>query len=200
MKVVFLQGIKTVLRPLEKSDVPLITKWINDPEVSQYIAAYLPATEGEEEAWIENLAKKKDQGLVLAIEVNGKHIGNMGVHDINWRNRTATTGALIGEKEYWGKGFGKDAKMIFLDYLFNTLNLRKISSSVIAFNKRSLNYSLACGYVLEGRKRRQMFRKGRYYDEIILGLFKNEWLPYWREYKARLDARKALALSESGKK
>ena len=185
-QVIFLRGQRVVLRPLCKDDVPRLTKWINDPEVRQYVLAYLPMMESEEEAWLENTAKKKDGGLILAIDVDGRHIGNIGVHKISWRDRVAETGALIGEKDCWGKGYGTDAKMILLDYLFNTLNLRKIGSSVIAFNKRSLRYSLHCGYKIEGRRKAHHFRNGIYHDEVMLGLFKKDWLPYWREYKKGL--------------
>lgn len=107
----------------------------------------------------------------------------MGLHQINWKDRIATTGALIGEKEYWSKGYGTDAKMILLDHAFNTLNLHKICSAVIAYNKRSLDYSLHCGYKIEGTRREHFFRKGKYWDFIELGLLKKEWLPIWRKYK-----------------
>ncbi|MBI4992015.1 MAG: GNAT family N-acetyltransferase [Candidatus Harrisonbacteria bacterium] len=183
-KVVFLKGKKVILRPLNKeTDLEHITRWINDHEVTQYLTIYLPTTRKNEEGWLDSLNKDKEN-IVLAIEtLDGKFIGTMGIHQINWKDRTATTGALIGEKEYWGKGYGTDAKMLLLEYAFHTLNLRKICSVVFSFNKRSLRYSLHCGYKIEGTKRKQMFRKGRYWDEIILGLFKEEWLPIWRRYR-----------------
>ena len=184
-KVVFLRGQKVTLRPLEKEDVEKISIWANDPEVTRFLSMTMPLTGGQEEGWIESLSKD-DRNIVLAIEVDGEHIGNMGIHGIDWVHRTATTGAMIGEKDYWGKGYGTDAKMILLDYAFNTLGLRKICSSVYEFNKRSLQYNLHCGYKVEGRKKKQLFTKGKYWDEIVLGLFKKDWLPYWRDYKKGL--------------
>ena len=157
-------------------------KWINDPEVRQFVTRVFPATEGQEREWLESASKKTETDIVLVIEVKGEPIGTIGIHGINWKDRTATTGALIGEKDYWDKGYGTDAKMVLLDYAFNTLNLRKIMSRVKAFNKRSIAYSLHCGYTVEGRLRRQHFVGGRYWDEIILGLFKNQWLPCWQKY------------------
>lgn len=182
---VFLRGKKTILRPLEKKDVPLFTRWINDPDVSHYLNTCLPMTEREEEEWLENLAKKKQTDIVLGLEVDGKLIGLMGIHGISWRDRCATTGAMIGEKEYWNKGHGTDAKMVLLNYAFNTLGLRRIASSVVAYNKRSLNYSLHCGYKIEGTRKKRFFRNGRYHDEIILAVFKKDWLPYWKKYKQK---------------
>src|SRR3989344_8280763 len=183
-KVVFLKGKSVNLRPVFKSDLPQIVRWINDPEVRNFLNAHLPQSEQDEERWLENLSKNKDTDLVLVIETTeGRVIGLMGLHKINWRDRVAITGALIGEKEYWGKGFGTDAKVTLLNYAFNTLNLHKICSGVIAFNGRSLQYSLHCGYKIEGRSRKQVFKRGKYWDLIQLGLFKNEWLPIWRHYQ-----------------
>ncbi|PIR58128.1 MAG: N-acetyltransferase [Parcubacteria group bacterium CG10_big_fil_rev_8_21_14_0_10_38_31] len=162
-----------------------IYRWINDPEVNKYVEGYLPMTKEAEAEWIDRMSKNED--IILAMEtLEGRHIGSMGMHNIKWKDRTATTGAMIGEKDCWGKGYGTDAKMIFLNYAFNTLNLRKISSSVFSFNKRSIAYSLKCGYEVEGVLKRQKFVNGRYYDEVLLGVFKEGWRSLWREYKKGL--------------
>ncbi len=182
-RVIFLKGKKVVLRPLcKETDLDSIYRWINDPEVNKYVEGYLPMTKEAEAEWIEKVSKNKD--IILAIETfGGRHIGSMGLHNIKWKDRIATTGAMIGEKDCWGKGYGTDAKMILLNYAFNTLNLRKIFSSVFSFNKRSIAYSLKCGYEVEGLLKRQRFVNGRYYDEVLLGVFKKKWQSLWREYK-----------------
>ncbi len=183
-KLVFLKGKKTLLRPLRKTtDFELCLHWINDPEVNQYLLVHFPVTEKKEVEWFDNLANNPGE-IVLGIEtLDGKLIGTMGLHRINGKDRTALTGALIGEKEYWGKGYGTDAKMTLLDYAFNTLNLRKINSSVYAFNKRSLKYNLKCGYKIEGVRKKQIFRNGKYHDEILIAVFKEDWLPVWKKYQ-----------------
>lgn len=182
--VVFLRGRVVNLRPFERTDIPALTRWINDPDVRFFLRNTFPQTEKNEEDWFNRMGSD-ESNVVLAIETtDGVLIGSMGLHRIDWTNRTATTGALIGEKEYWGKGFGTDAKMTLLEYAFNTLNLRKICSEAYAFNKRSVCYSMHCGYKVEGKKRQHIFRGGRYWDVIQLGLFKGEWLPIWRKYKS----------------
>lgn len=183
-QIIFLQGQKVILRPLRKeTDLESCLRWINDPEVRQYLKNHLPFTVQQESDWFDQLSQRAND-ILLAIETReGAFIGTMGLHRINWQDRVATTGALIGEKDYWGQGYGTDAKMVLLDYAFNTLNLRKICSSTFSYNKRSLQYLLHCGYQIEGRQRRQRFRQGRYWDEIILGLFKHEWVPIWKRYQ-----------------
>ena len=183
--VVFLKGKRGItLRPPSLDDVPALTRWINDPELRRFIKRPFPMTLHGESEWVQSLAKRSDTDVVFAIDLDGVHIGMMGLHKINWKDRTATTGAFIGDKRYWGQGYGTDAKMALLDYAFNTLDLRKLSSQVYAFNTRSIAYSLHCGYVEEGRLIRQRFIEGQYHDEVILGLFKEQWLPRWELYKA----------------
>jgi RimJ/RimL family protein N-acetyltransferase len=184
-RVVFLQGKKTILRPLNKqTDLPSLTRWINDPEIRSFVLVYQPQMLESEEQWVDAIANnKRPNDIILAIEtLDGRFIGTIGIHGISWKDRTATTGAIIGEKEFWGKGYGSDAKMALLDYAFNTLNLHKICSAVIAYNERSLNYSLHCGYKIEGRKRQQIFKNGAYHDEILLGIFKEEWLAAMKKH------------------
>lgn len=179
---IFLIGRKTNLRPYSCSDIPTLTRWINDPHVRNFVTACFPVTEKKEEEWFNKLGED-DKNIVLGIETKeGILIGSMGIHNINWRDRVCTTGAIIGEKEYWGRGFGTDAKMILLDYIFNTLNLQKACSNVISYNKRSLQYSLHCGYKIEGRRLKHIFKNGKYWTLIELGLFKKDWLPLWKQY------------------
>jgi len=183
-RVVFLRGRKVILRPLDKeTDLEACQRWINDPEVRQYLKRFLPTSKQTESEWLDSLGKKTDD-IVLAIEtLDGKFIGTMGLHKIDWKDRTAITGALIGDKTYWGKGYGTDAKMVLLDYAFNQLGLRKICSSVLAFNKRSLRYNLHCGYKVEGIQKKQIFRDGKYRDKLLLAVFQEDWLPIWEKYR-----------------
>lgn len=183
--LVFRVGKKVVLRPMRKStDLEPCLRWINDPEVSRFLKAFVPTTEAMETEWFDQIGKSKND-FTFAVEILPDHvfIGVMSLHRVNWKDGTATTGAIIGEKEYWGRGYGKEAKMLLLDFAFNTLNLRKICSSVKAFNGRSLNYNKRCGYQEEGRRAKQFFVDGAYHDEIFLAIFREDWLPLWAEYQ-----------------
>lgn len=185
-KIVFLRGKKTILRPLNKeTDLNLCLQWVNDQDVIQYLSLYLPASIQDEAEWFDNLIKRK-QDIILGIEIPDKGlIGTTGLHKIDWKDRTAEHGVIIGAKDCWSKGYGKDAHMTLLNYAFNTLNLRKINSSFISFNIRSRNYHLTCGYKIEGRRRKQVYRNGKYWDMVIVGLFKREWITAWKKYQEK---------------
>ncbi len=182
--VIFRRGQKVHLCIVLKAYLPLITKWINDPEVTRYLGSYMPQYERNEEQWLERLAEKKNTDMVFALVTkNGEMIGIMGLHQINSKDGTATTGALIGEKRFWGRGYGSEAKMLLLDYAFNTLNLRKICSAALAFNGRSVRYSKKCGYEEEGVRKAQFYKNGAYHDEILLAVFRDQWLPFWKRFQ-----------------
>jgi RimJ/RimL family protein N-acetyltransferase len=99
----------------------------------------------------------------------------MSIFRINWIDRTATTGAMIGNKKYWNNGYGTEAKMLLLKYAFETLGLRKIHSLAFAYNERSVNYSLKCGYKIIGRQKDEKFKFGKYHDVIMLEVFQDQW-------------------------
>ncbi len=180
---VFLSGNKTNLRPVSRVDIPRMLRWVNDPDVRQFVSSSFPITQKSEEEWVDSLGKNKNDVVLIIETKSGEAIGTMGLHNINWIDRVATTGAMIGEKQYWGQGYGVDAKMALLDYAFNTLNLHRVNSDVYEFNERSTKYSLRCGYKIEGRRRKALFRKGQYWDKIELGLLREEWLPLWEHYQ-----------------
>lgn len=182
-RIVFRTGKRVVLRPFHIEDAPLLTKWINDPEVTKYLKRSYPTTLTQELDWLKTLGQNREN-VVLGVElIGGPLIGSMGLHRISWINRTATSGAFIGEAEHQGQGYGTEAKMLLLEYAFNTLNLRKVCSTVLAFNGRSQRYNEKCGYVVEGVQRAQMFRNGVYHDLVLMAVFREDWLPLWEEYQ-----------------
>ncbi|HEU5114552.1 MAG TPA: GNAT family protein [Candidatus Paceibacterota bacterium] len=182
-RIAFLTGHTALLCLPIESDLPLFTRWINDPEINRFLKHRMPILHAGEKKWFDSLADRKNDVVLTLCTTAGRPIGVMGMHRIDWINGTATTGAFIGEKSLWGKGYGSDAKMVLLNYAFNTLNLRKICSRVYDFNGRSLAYSKKCGYREEGRLRKHVFRDGNYYDVIELAVFKEDWLPFWKKYQ-----------------
>jgi len=176
-----LRGEKVLLRPLKRSDITNFLKWFNDPEVTQYLAFYLPMTEMAEEKWIENAASRVQAGtdVYLVIETieedSSKPIGTIGLNSINPKDHSATFGIAIGEKDYWGNGYGTEATQIFLDYGFQQLNLHRISSEAFAFNERSIRLHKKVGFKEEGRQREAIFKNGNFHDHVMFGILRNEW-------------------------
>ena len=174
----FLVGERIYMRHIERDDLDRSRRWINDPEVRRYLGRTFPVDSISQESWHENRdrgAYPTDLVFAIILKDGDRHIGNMGLHGINWVNRFATTGTLIGEKDCWGKGYAPEAKMLLLDYAFNSLGMRRIESVVLSPNKQSLRALEKCGYVREGVKKEKFLREGRWVDEIFLGLTAEAW-------------------------
>lgn len=179
MSTPFLVGHKTILRPVALSDAPIFTRWMNDPETRRYLLRRFPFTEMAEEAWIKKQVdlSQNPNDLVFVIETKDdqKPIGTMGLHRINWVDRNATTGTILGEPESRGKGYAMDAKMALLQYAFETLNLHKVISRAFSANVKSIEYSKRCGYVIEAVHKDEVFREGKFEDMTTLACFYNNW-------------------------
>lgn len=178
-----LKGDKVLLRPIKRSDISLFLKWFNDPEVTQYLIQYLPMTEMAEEKWIEEMATTRaTTDVIFVIEAickeSTKPIGNVGLHRINHKDQRAEFGITIGEKDYWDKGYGTEATTLIVEYGFKQLNLNRISSSVLEFNERSIKLHKKVGFEEEGRRRKAWFKNGKFWDEVLFGILKDEWLGF----------------------
>ncbi|HXZ29959.1 MAG TPA: GNAT family protein, partial [Dehalococcoidia bacterium] len=104
-----------------------------------------------------------------------KPIGSCGLHEINAKDHNANFGIVIGERDYWNKGYGTEATRLVLDYGFQELNLHRISSAAFAFNERSIRLHKKVGFREEGRLRQAMFKNGQYHDEVQFGILREEW-------------------------
>jgi RimJ/RimL family protein N-acetyltransferase len=77
-----------------------------------------------------------------------------------------------------------------LEYAFNTLDLRKVCASVYDFNPRSKRCMEKCGYHQEGVRKQHIFRNGRLVDEILMAVFKDDFIKVWEVYKKKFLGKK----------
>ena len=67
-----------------------------------------------------------------------------------------------------------------LDFAFEILNLQRVESEVLEYNIPSIKTQMNLGFVIEGKKRKSVYKSGRYYDSIILGMLRDEWMDHPR--------------------
>ena len=170
--------MKTRLRPIERDDLPRFVAWFSDPEVRRHLSIYLPFSLTQEEHWFESLQEKLAQqnDVVLAIETSeGIHIGNTGLHDINWKERSAELGIVIGEKTHWDHGYGSAAIRTLLQLAFDEMNLHRVFLRVDADNGRGIHCYEKVGFEREGTLRQAVFREGTYHDQYIMSILQSEF-------------------------
>lgn len=102
-------------------------------------------------------------------------IGDVSIHP-QWVDADAWVGIGLGERDYWGRGFGTDAMRLILQYGFVELNLHRISLGLHSYNGRALKSYEKVGFKVEGVMRQDTFREGRRTDGIYMGILRAEWL------------------------
>ena len=172
-----LPGKLVNLRLYEMSDLDEVMEWINNQEVRQYLSIIYPISRTQEVDFLQKLCNPTPDNIVLAIETKDKlYLGGVGLHKIDMVNRHSELGIAIGKKEYWGKGYGTDSMMTILDYAFNQLNLHKVYLRVYSNNPRAIRCYEKCGFRKEGVQREHRYRNNKYYDDVLMGILKKEFL------------------------
>jgi RimJ/RimL family protein N-acetyltransferase len=169
-------GKKCYLSPIRMEDAGIYAKWFNDMETVLYVQPHPNVINLEKEKeFIENQLKSSAPIFGIIDNKTDKIIGNTSLMDINHINGTAMFGIVIGEKEYWSKGFGTEATKLILDYGFNILNLHNIMLGVFDFNKRAIASYKKIGFKEIGKRRGDRLIAGKRYDTIFMDILAEEF-------------------------
>ena len=168
------------LRAYEKSDLDAVMKWITDEEVTDFLGSGMltyPLSSIAEEKFIEAAAKPSDTEKTFVIEAlaERKYIGAITFHAINWINRSAGIGIVIGDKSFWGRGYGTDAMRVMMRLGFDKMNLHRLWLHVYDYNQRAIASYDKCGFKREGLLRQDRFYRGRYHDTIVMSILADEY-------------------------
>lgn len=181
MPILYAQRLR--LRASERVDIPLFLKWVNDPEVCEYLEHFTVLNRIHEEAWFENVSSGPRTELPLVIEVSQPNsdewvpIGNLSFMNIHSVHRSAEVGIMIGEKQFWNQGYGTEALRRMCQYGFEELNLHRIFLRVFEGNERGKRAYQKVGFVYEGTMRQARYHLGRYWDVDIMSIIKSDWTP-----------------------
>ncbi|MGX7681891.1 GNAT family N-acetyltransferase [Jatrophihabitans sp. DSM 45814] len=171
-----LKGKLVTLRAMTPKDYVRMTEFKNDVEIELLGGGDPPrprALAGVTE-FFDGMAKDNDN-LGFAIEANGVFIGDIGLFHVNRISRTAEVGIGIGDRDYWGKGYGREAMALIVEYGFRMQNLRRIWLETHSTNERAIRSYLAVGFVEEGRQRQHAWVAGEYVDIVLMGLLREDW-------------------------
>lgn len=173
-----LRGQHVTLRPFERDDVKRQHELMANVDlVLPAYATWEPTSLASREKWFDKRAESEDQPMHFAIDVDGKFVGFINLHpwSVNRRAGTAMFGMAILDPAYVGKGYGREALRLFLDWAFRIQNFRRIGLITWADNERAVRCYRSCGFVEEGREREAEYVAGEYVDIITMGLLRREW-------------------------
>ncbi len=152
----------------------LFSEWSRDSEYLRYLDS-TPAKLVSKDSTSEWIAGHKGFLFIIRTLDDGKPIGFAELDGIAWKRTDAWIGIGIGDRNYWGKGYGADALRILMRYAFTELDLHRLSLSVFEYNRRAIRLYEKLGFRNEGRKRQFFQREGRRWDLVFMGMVKPEW-------------------------
>jgi RimJ/RimL family protein N-acetyltransferase len=154
-------------------------QWAWDTEYSRMLDSSPPYTFSEKKwkEWMEkDLDKAHDYAFSIRSLDGNQLIGFVALFALHWQHGDTMVAIALGEREYWGKGYGTDAMNLMLRYVFTELNLRRVSLIVFEYNPRAIRSYEKAGFVEEGRIRGAMLRDGKRWDYIWMGVMRDEWM------------------------
>jgi RimJ/RimL family protein N-acetyltransferase len=173
-----LKGERVTLRAVERSDLPAIHAFRNDPEVEgRVFPVPLPHSLAELEAQFDAAAEKpaaEREDIVFAVDVDGAIVGRVILFDADTVGGTIRMGIAIA-RDHQGKGLGTEAVDLVLTYAFRDLGIRRVWLDVLADNPKAIASYRKSGFVEEGRLRAHFWHDGGHRDAVLMGLLREEW-------------------------
>lgn len=155
-------------------DVDKYTEWLNDYEITQYLTvAPMTITLHSEKEALLRLSQEHNYAIIdIATD---KLLGSCGLIDIDKLNRTAEVGIFIGDKNFLGRGYGREALSLLIDYAFTVLNMNNIMLRVYSFNERAIRSYESIGFKVIGKRRKALIRNRKEYDIYFMDILASEY-------------------------
>ena len=178
-------GGRVVLKDKTIEDAWMDYLWRSDEEISRLDAAYPLRMKYEEflRFFQDQLRYPTPSSARFGIHTrDGKYIGNCMYYDMNTIDKEAEIGIVIGDRNYWSRGYGYDALVSIMDYLFAQTSVQRLYLHTLNWNKRALRSFEKCGL----SPVRSVRRNGMSF--VLMEMKKDQWLEIREQKLAARDA------------
>lgn len=178
LPLVNITGELVALGPLRRDLLPLYHRWVNDLATTRtWGSRPQPLSLERWLAWFEQVSVKDPDAFFTIYERSTwRPIGTTTLEEVDFHNRKATFGILIGESECRGKGYGTETARLMLDYAFTGLGLNNVWLTAFEYNLAGLRAYEKAGFREIGRRRQCHFMGGRLWDEVCMDCLASEFV------------------------
>ncbi len=170
-------GERVYLRALEIEDGETLARYAAEESDTFMYRGRQPQSPIEFEIWLKDAYKANPPPYVefaVCLRADDRLIGNMGVGDLDWVNRTGETGSYLFAP-FRNQGYGSEAKHLLLEYAFDRLGLHSLQSRVYFTNTRSAAALRKQGYRDAGRSTWEEPAHGGMINAAFFDLLASEW-------------------------
>ncbi|MFS0722867.1 GNAT family N-acetyltransferase [Paenibacillus sp. 1P07SE] len=174
-----LHGARIMLREYRLQDLPYMRAWVNNPVITCGLSdAFLyPHTMHETETFLHRVMEGEGghRGFIIAHRDSEDYIGQLDLFEIDWKNRMAEMGIVIGDPADHGRGYGREAIGVLQQFVYHELGLNRLQLEVHEDNRAAIQCYQHCGFREEGRLRQRHYRQGRYTDLLLMGQLREDY-------------------------
>jgi RimJ/RimL family protein N-acetyltransferase len=177
-------GSRVLLRPYEAGfsddEIARLYRWSRDPEVLRWSGGSpvtMSLADFKHVLRKDQLHPSPYRVIYAILTLGGELIGRVGCFDIEPQRRQAELGVVIGEKAYWGLGYGRDTICTLLGHTFATTDLNRIYLFTYTNNLRAQRCFTHCGFrpVRSGRRPQWRLEPA---SEIQMEITRTDWEQY----------------------
>ena len=164
-----------LFRRINNEDLRMILEWRTNPDVTKFMYTDLEFDIDNQKIWYERIQKdlsRKD----WIINADEEDVGLVSIVNIDKVNKRCEWAYYLGSPSVRGKGVGKSVELNILNYVFEVLKLQKLCCEVFTSNEMVIKLHEKFGSVVEGTRRRHIFKNGKYHDITEMGALKEDWL------------------------
>ncbi len=163
---------KLIIRKYNKeTDKEILKKWLTDEKSKLFLLSRTSANNLN----IDKLDNDENHLFGLVTLKNGTPIGLLALLNIDRKNKKAEMRKLIGNSEYRGRGFAKEATRLWIDYCLNVFGLKKIYINTLEINIQNISLNRHLGFKIEGVLKNECYIDGKHYDVFRMAYYKNEY-------------------------
>lgn len=173
-----LKGKYTILRALEKEDLPLLRDWRNKPNFRKNFREHKELSLTNQEVWYNRTITNPNDFMFMILNLDtGEPIGACGLLYTNWIIRAADFSFYIGYNDlYIDDKYARDAIAVLLTYGFSDLNLNKIWMELYEFDDKKLEiFTKEFDFGIDGILRENAFYNGRYWNSKLISLLAKDY-------------------------
>jgi ribosomal-protein-alanine N-acetyltransferase len=176
-----LRGRRVTLREVRTSDAQSLFAMLSTEEVSRFINPPPSTVEGFERfiAWTH---RQREAGVYVCFAVTvPEYDGAIGLFQVRQLGTTfdiAEWGFALGSA-FWGSGIFVESAELVVDFVFDTLNARRLEARAAVLNGRGNGALLKIGAAHEGILRKSFVRRGELLDQALYAILDAEWR-VWR--------------------
>jgi len=160
--------------------------WRNSEKISQFMYSSHQISDSEHQNWLKSLLSNPYTKSFIVFS-NDNPIGLANYTNYNKTHQTVDWGFYVYDENALNAGTGAIVEYLFIDYLFENLDIHKINCEVLSTNPAVVKLHKRFGFVEEGIKRQNILKGNERIDVVIMGLLKEDWKVKKEKYNFLLN-------------